>query len=1381
MSGSLVSPGVKVSIIDQSAYGTSGPGTVPLIVIATSANKIAPGGTTVAPGTLPQNAGDLYLITSQRDALQTFGNPTFYSAAGSVQYNNELNELGLFTLYTYLGVATTAYVIRADIDLDQLIPTTVAPTGPTVNGTYWLDTSQSTWGIFQSNGNINPAYTWQSQTPSIISNAAQLNLLVQGNSTVPIVSGSAPCITSSGNLVINGIAVGMTAGQSLAQVASNINTNTNLQLIGISAVIFVRQGKYSPTASATGDIFSLRVISSNYQQPISFVNSTNQILIDLGFTTNLGDGNPSPANYIQPVTSFGSTGTYAINTLYDAITNDEGEVTFEMNNTMFQMLTLTTSNTTTNWWFEVGTTESENPGFSWTSAVPSVLIGSTPNPTFNANDMAIIQIGTGSPLTITVPSLNPTLSGVVGAINTALNSGSGTNAVASITTIGGNNYLTITNYDASQIFLHDIVDQYGNGVTPPGQPGSIWADAGISTSNNYWATVTGSVANPTYNAATLQTLSASVVTPGSNYLNGDILTVVGGIYNTQTALTVASLQVVGASPNSAGSGYRVNDTLTFGSNDINYTTPAILVVDGIDGSGGITSVSILGTQSGQYTGVTPPTTNTSPSATSGSGIGATVDLTWGINTVTVSTPGNYSVYPTNPISITGGSGSDALFNITSTWLTSDSFSIALPGLSPTIVHVPALTSSESSVSVADVANQINLMFPVGPIVASVSNNKLVITNNNGTAFAVQDLHGTPLHNSGIATGTKFARGLIYQGYQPTNTVPSTPAALKANNVWINTTAGGLGANIVVKRYENGTWVQQNTVPNTGSIPLYSSDAAANTAFGALKGLGSIYGQYNAYGSTPSIGNIMLRVWSGSAWESLVYVPSLVAPAGPPLDGTLWYNTALKVDIMVNNGQEWVGYRNMYPGTDPNGPILSSATPTTQSTGAALVDYDIWVNTDIVPYPAIYRYNASTATWVLIDNTDHINSAGVIFADARYTSNGMTDGSTLPSAMVLSNYVDPDCPDALLYPPYILLFNTRYSTYNVKRWTVNYFPQNYGTEYPTDTWVTFSGNAPDGTPYMGSAAQRAVIVNALNAAIEDSTDARAEQNYFNLISTPGYPECIAQMVQLNVDINNVAFVVGDTPSTLQPTGTSIQNWATNAANAATDGSVGLVTHSSYLALWYPWGLTSDLQGNNVVVPPSLIALTTIAYSDSVSYVWFAPAGFNRGLVSVVSSVGYLDSSGNYIPVTLNQGQRDVLYSNDINPIAYMVGRGLVVFGQKTLDPLQTALDRISVARLCAYLSYNLANLAQPFLFEQNDSTTQQNVTAVFNSYLQSLVGLRALYDFSVVCDSSNNTPATIDANQLWIDVAIQPEIAIEFIYIPVRVLATGAPLPGGGVG
>jgi phage tail sheath protein FI len=245
-------------------------------------------------------------------------------------------------------------------------------------------------------------------------------------------------------------------------------------------------------------------------------------------------------------------------------------------------------------------------------------------------------------------------------------------------------------------------------------------------------------------------------------------------------------------------------------------------------------------------------------------------------------------------------------------------------------------------------------------------------------------------------------------------------------------------------------------------------------------------------------------------------------------------------------------------------------------------------------------------------------------------------------------------------------------------------------------------------------------------------------------------------------------------------TSLQNWATNAYNVAENGPDGLISTTPYAALYYPWALSTNLDGSAVFVPPSEMALRTIAYNDQVAYPWFAPAGFNRGLVTGVASVGYLKTDGTYQPVSLNQGQRDVLYVNKINPISFIPGRGLVIFGQKTLNPIATALDRINVARLINYLSYNLNTLAQPFLFEPNDQQTRQSVTNTFNSFMGNLVGLRALYDYAVVCDSSNNTPARIDANELWIDIAIKPEKAIEFIYIPIRILNTGDPLPNSAV-
>jgi len=113
------------------------------------------------------------------------------------------------------------------------------------------------------------------------------------------------------------------------------------------------------------------------------------------------------------------------------------------------------------------------------------------------------------------------------------------------------------------------------------------------------------------------------------------------------------------------------------------------------------------------------------------------------------------------------------------------------------------------------------------------------------------------------------------------------------------------------------------------------------------------------------------------------------------------------------------------------------------------------------------------------------------------------------------------------------------------------------------------------------------------------------------------------------------------------------------------------------------------------------------------------------------------------------------------------------GQKTRAHAASALDRINVSRLVAYLRRQLSVLAKPFLFEPNDSQTRHEVKAAVDSLLTELVHQRALYDFLVVCDNSNNTPARIDRSELWIDIAIEPVKAVEFIYIPLRILNTGA--------
>jgi phage tail sheath protein FI len=190
--------------------------------------------------------------------------------------------------------------------------------------------------------------------------------------------------------------------------------------------------------------------------------------------------------------------------------------------------------------------------------------------------------------------------------------------------------------------------------------------------------------------------------------------------------------------------------------------------------------------------------------------------------------------------------------------------------------------------------------------------------------------------------------------------------------------------------------------------------------------------------------------------------------------------------------------------------------------------------------------------------------------------------------------------------------------------------------------------------------------------------------------------------------------------------------------------------------------------------------TIIRSDQQSYPWFAPAGTQRGVVDNAQQLGYIDAiTGEFITIGVRQGLRDVLYQNNVNPITYLPGVGITNFGNKTLQGTATALDRINVARLVAFLRGRLQEIGKQYLFQPNDQITRQSIANNITSLMIDLIAKRGIYDYLVVCDSSNNTPARIDRNELWVDVAIEPVKAVEFIYIPLRILNTGAIAGGTG--
>jgi hypothetical protein len=645
------------------------------------------------------------------------------------------------------------------------------------------------------------------------------------------------------------------------------------------------------------------------------------------------------------------------------------------------------------------------------------------------------------------------------------------------------------------------------------------------------------------------------------------------------------------------------------------------------------------------------------------------------------------------------------------------------------------------------------------------------------------------------------------------TVPTGNAFTPGNSIYIEATAAG------TTTLNTGT----ATIGGTGTVgDFVSAISAANVPYvsasvdtaghivlthsqGGLIQLSNLSGSaLSTAGFTGATPFVSISSADGTTLELsnfvtsslFTYTASDTSPDQNPADGRLWYYSAAdQVDIMIQNNGSWVGYQNCSNDvrgfnlslTNAAGPIIASTAPTTQTNLAqSPLQYgDLWIDSsDLENYPMMYRWQQVNGQdqWVAIDTTDQVTQNGVLFADARWATNGTTDpvSDPIPTivSLLTSNYLDLDAPDATLYPEGMLLWNTRRSGYNVKSFQANYFN---ATDFPdqslpeqTNAWVTASGNKANGAMYAGRLAQREIIVKAMKSGLDTSLGAREETAQFTLIATPGYPEMIPNMIALSNERNNTLFVVGDTPMRLAGNGTDLVAWATNNNGLGLATEDGLLATSQYCGVFYPSATTTDLSGNTVVVPPSHMMVRTIIRSDEVAYPWLAPAGTRRGVVDNAIQIGYIDATtGEFVPLSVNQALRDVLYENNVNPITFIPGIGITNFGNKTSTTITSALDRINVSRLVAFLRGRLEEIGKLYLFEPNDQITRQEITNTCNSLMIDLIAKRAIYDYLVVCDLSNNTPARIDRNELYIDVAIEPVKAAEFIYIPVRVVNTGA--------
>jgi hypothetical protein len=1085
----LSSPGVSVTVIDESFYTPAAAGTVPLIVVASAENKQNGAATGTAPGTLKANAGKVYLLTSQKDLSDTFGIPKFYTDANNNPIHaGEQNEYGLATAYSFLGVSNRAYVVRADLDVGQLTGTPTIPTSPAENGTYWLDTTDTKFGVFEWNA---------------------------GAATV-----------------------------------------------------------------ADGQTFSV--------QKVTVITDTTKVT--------------AAPNYV-PLSSVGAIGDYAL----VAVTT--------LNKLYFKKYASATAAGT---WVEVGSTQW---AASWPAATGSIANSSI---TLLAGDTIVVN-GTSitgvTTLTALIAAINANstvaAAGITAAmINEKLNLFSTSVSIVISGTTVVKVGLTATTYMAPAMTMsaHTSVPTYkitDNTSTANGRPsGSIWVKTTNANSGADWVI-------KKYNSAT-------------------------GSWIGQTANLYSDNQTALANLDPSGGG-------------INLSVNALYVKYNDDEGGPeIATFKIY----------------------KRSGVGATVITSSIIGTSTFTAGGN-------------------TFTVQESAIGSSSLTTAV-----TISFTAAGTAADSDTLIA----AFNAALPDSKLVATKNaNNSISITHTAGGDFRLVDTTNLPL----------------------------------AKIFSTSTTAN-----------------------------LYPNPAGTSA-------------------------NYLASLWSAVSNGSAIAAASATPPTNIAADQQLWYNNDIdEVDMMVHNGTTWVGYRNYTQNTvggdatDPAGPKVSATQPTVQSDGTPLGNGDLWIDTsDLENYPLIKRYNYLTKKWMLLDNADQTSENGVLFHDARWNTDGLTATKAEISDLLSSNFLDFDAPDPALYPKGMLLWNLRRSGYNVLKFARSYVDTTARntrqsnalmTSYYPHRWISAAANQVDGAGNFGRKAVREVVLAALNSTINANQQIRDEESrVFNLMACPGYPETITSLVALNYDRGISAFVVGDTPARLRPDATTISNWGNNTDNAVNNGDDGLLTTDAYLGMFYPWGYTTDLLGNNVVVPPSYMMLRTIALSDNVSYPWFAPAGTRRGGITNVSSVGYIDSlTGEFTATALNTGQRDTLASIHVNPITFITGTGLVNYGQYTRQLSASSLDRINVARLVVYLRRQFSQLAKPYVFEPNDTITRNEIKQAAESLLLELVGQRALYDYLVVCDTSNNTPARIDRSELYLDVAIEPVKAVEFIYIPLRLKNTG---------
>lgn len=559
---------------------------------------------------------------------------------------------------------------------------------------------------------------------------------------------------------------------------------------------------------------------------------------------------------------------------------------------------------------------------------------------------------------------------------------------------------------------------------------------------------------------------------------------------------------------------------------------------------------------------------------------------------------------------------------------------------------------------------------------------------------------------------------------------TAPLGAGANDYWWKTSAASAGYDLKLSKYRasDSTWVaivptRSTTEPTDKSTTVIWEDLSTLT----------------------DDGNHPLKVGNGTAFVALTTTVQASAPTTSATNGDLWYSEDITDFALYKEvSDEWTAIAtttNANPSSTQK--VISSTAPASPASGAFWVDTS-GVNLD--NFPVIKRYTGSG--WE--DITDSVDMTGTYTAP-----------TLVPNGSIWLNLDDP-----------------------ATKCTVKVYDDTY-EPVTIDSGVKDTWEAADGRwkPIAGSRflrkAQRYMVSSKLQAALSNVDELKSESILYQLMSAPGYPELYDDMVNVSAAINERAHVIADVPLRMIPSGVAagkeviVGDWKSNTAGATATGEEGFSSSANAIAsMYYPHALMSNVDGVDIMAPASAYVLPMLMRTDNNSGPWQAAIGYSNGVINKVSSVGYLNDAGTYKVLNLTEGQSDALYNNQINMVKNIHRVGLRNMGNKTVYGGTELTNRVNVSRLVSKIRYEVRQLLMPHLGKPNLAGTWSSVRNTTNRYLAGLAASNALEDYAVRCDEEINTAERRARNELWVEVAIIPVTATEFIYVELRIDTPG---------